>query len=367
MRQEKIYLIAKEVLRFLAMKPSLRARGTLRDVASAVGVSHTTVSNAFNRPDQLSPKLRETIVAVARSMNYSGPNPAARMLRTGFSRTIAVVWTDPMPHAFEDQAAASFLAGVAEACVKRDLGMLLVQGGESSSRGLQTAAIDGLIIYSMPSKDSTFQMVADRALPTVVVDQPTIPNVPFVGIDNRAASRACARHLKTLGHERFGILSLRLGTEGYRGFVEPDRLKSACFELSRHRIEGYLDVVGRKGSFPKIWECPFSIEDEGSIAAENFFKLNPRPTAILAGSDRLAIGVIEAAKRLRLRVPEDLSVVGFDDIPAAKLITPDLTTANQPLREKGRLAISSLLDANEAPRRILPTKLVVRGSTAPAP
>ena len=77
------------------MKPSLRARGTLKDVANAVGVSHTTVSNAFNRPDQLSPKLRETIVAAARSMSYSGPNPAARMLRTGFARAIAVVWTDP--------------------------------------------------------------------------------------------------------------------------------------------------------------------------------------------------------------------------------------------------------------------------------
>ena len=84
------------------MEPSLRARGTLKDVAKAVGVSHTTVSNAFGRPDQLSPELRERIVATARSMNYPGPNPAARMLRTGFARTIAVVWTDPMPHAFED-------------------------------------------------------------------------------------------------------------------------------------------------------------------------------------------------------------------------------------------------------------------------
>jgi hypothetical protein len=95
------------------MKPSLRARGTLKDVAKAVGVSHTTVSNAFNRPDQLSSGLRERVVATARSMSYPGPNPAARMLRTGFARTIAVVWTDPMPHAFEDQAAAAFLAGVA--------------------------------------------------------------------------------------------------------------------------------------------------------------------------------------------------------------------------------------------------------------
>jgi DNA-binding LacI/PurR family transcriptional regulator len=347
------------------MKPSLRARGTLKDVANAVGVSHTTVSNAFNRPDQLSPKLRETIVAAARSMNYPGPNPAARMLRTGFARAIAVVWTDPMHHAFEDQAAASFLAGVAEACAERSFGMLLVQGGESSPRSVQTAAIDGLIIYSMPNKDSTLQMVADRALPTVVVDQPRIPNIPFVGIDNRAASRACAQHLETLGHKRFAVVSLRLGIDGYRGFVEPERLKNACFELSRSRIEGYLDVAGWNGSNPsaKIWECPAGIEEEGRVAAENLLRLNPRPTAILAASDRLAIGVIEAARRNHLRVPEDLSVIGFDDIPAAKLITPQLTTTYQPLREKGRSAVSSLLDGNAPLRRKLPTKLVIRHST----
>jgi DNA-binding LacI/PurR family transcriptional regulator len=351
------------------MKPSLRARGTLKDVAKAVGVSHTTVSNAFNRPDQLSSVLRERIVATARSMNYPGPNPAARMLRTGFARTIAVVWTDPMPHAFEDQAAASFLAGVAEACVDQKLGMLLVQGGERSSRSVWTAAIDGLIIYSMPSNTGTLQMVAERALPTVVVDQPVIPNVPFVGIDNRAASRACAEYLKALGHRRFAIVSLRLDTAGHRGFVGPKHLKSCCFELSRCRIQGYLDALGgSRSEFPvKIWECPYSIEEEGRVAAENLLEMRPRPTAILAASDRLAIGIIEGAKGLQLRVPRDLSVVGFDDIPSASLITPQLTTANQPLREKGRLAVASLLAGNAPLRRELPAELVVRDSTGPRP
>jgi len=346
------------------MKPSLKARGTLKDVAKAVGVSHTTVSNAFSRPDQLSPNLRERILTAARSMSYPGPNPAARMLRTGFAKTIAVVGTDPMPHAFEDQAAASFLAGVAEACVQRDLGLLLVRGGES--RGVQSAAIDGLVIYSMPRNEGTLRMVADRALPTVVVDQPMIPDVPFVGIDNCAASRACAQHLKALGHKRVAIVSLRLGTDGYRGFAKAERLKSACFELSRHRIDGYLHIFGQKNGpgFPvEIWECPCSIEEEGITAGENLLHLHPQPTAILAASDRLAIGVIEAARRNRLRVPEDLSVVGFDDIPASELIVPQLTTANQPLREKGRLAISVLLDGKGPLRRKLPTRLVIRGST----
>lgn len=132
------------------MKPSLRTRGTLRDVASVVGVSHTTVSNAYNRHDQLSPELREKILAVARSMSYPGPNPAARMLRTGFAQTIAVVLADPMPRALGDQATALFLAGAAEACVERGLGLLLVEGGPSCSRCLQTAAIDGSLGRNLP-------------------------------------------------------------------------------------------------------------------------------------------------------------------------------------------------------------------------
>ncbi|HEY5811037.1 MAG TPA: LacI family DNA-binding transcriptional regulator [Terrimicrobiaceae bacterium] len=350
------------------MKPSLRARGTLKDVARAVGVSHTTISNAFNRPDQLSAELREKIAAVARSMNYSGPNPAARMLRTGFARTIAVVWTDPMPHAFEDQAAASFLAGVAEACAERNLGMLLVQGGERCSRSVRTAAIDGLIIYSIPKSSGTLQMVAERALPTVVVDQPTIPNIPFVGIDNRAASRACAEHLRALGHQRFAIISLRLDMLGHRGFVKTKHVLSGCFELSRRRIQGYLDVLCRNqsGVTLRVWECPCSIEEEGRVAAANLLAALPRPTAILAASDRLAIGAMETAKELKLRVPQDLSVVGFDDIPSASLVTPQLTTTSQPLREKGRLAVESLLDGNGPLRRVLPTELIVRNSTGPA-
>jgi DNA-binding LacI/PurR family transcriptional regulator len=346
------------------MKPSLRERGTLRDVAKVVGVSHTTVSNAFNRPDQLSPKLRQSILTAARSMNYSGPNPAARMLGTGFAKTIAVVWTDPMPHAFEDEAAVSFLSGVAEACAERSLNLLLLQGGKFSSRSVQTAAMDGLIIYSMPNNDETLQMVSDRALPTVVVDQPMIPDIPFIGIDNRAAARECARHLTTLGHQRFAILSLRLGMDGYRGFVDDQRLKSACFELSRRRLEGYLDIVGSKSSV-KIWECPRSIEEEGKKAAESLFKERPQPAAILAASDRLAMGVIAAAHKYQLRVPRDLSVVGFDDISALGLVASHLTTVNQPMKEKGRLAVSSLQDCKNAPLwHELPAKLVVRQSTA---
>jgi DNA-binding LacI/PurR family transcriptional regulator len=348
------------------MKPSMRARGTLKDIARAVGVSHTTVSNAFNRPDQLSPKLRDKVIAAARAMNYPGPNPAARMLRTGFASTIAVVYADPLQHAFQDPATSAFAGGVAEACAERNLGLLLLQGGEALLRTLQTVAVDGLIIYSMSKDAETIRTIADRGLPMVVVDQPLIPKVPFVGIDDRAAARACAEHLRALGHQNFAIVTFQLETDGHCGFIERERLKSICFEVPRRRIKGYLEILDSAGAAVsvRIWECPRSNEEAGLIAAEGLFKEKPRPTAILATSDRLAIGVIEAARKHHVRVPEDLAVVGFDDIPAAQLISPHLTTMHQPLAEKGRLALTSLLKEKRPLRLRLPTRLIIRQSTA---
>lgn len=334
------------------------------DVAKAAGVSHTTVSNAFNRPDQLSPELREKIMAVARSMKYSGPNPAARMLRTGVAKTIGMVWSDTLYRAFEDPAATAFLGGVAQACAERGLGLLLVQGQDTSTSIIQTAAVDGFILYSMPKDDETLKAAAERALPMIVVEQNIQPRIPFIGIDNRAAARACAKHLKDLGHQRFAIVTFCLNIDGYTGFVDQRRLRNSRYSLPRERIEGYLDVVGRENAMPiKIWECPASTEEDGRTAAEQLFKDEVRPTAILAASDRLAIGVIEAARRHRIRVPHDLSVVGFDDIPAAKLVRPQLTTVHQPFAEKGRLAVSALLDKKVPLRRELPTSLVIRQST----
>jgi DNA-binding LacI/PurR family transcriptional regulator len=118
----------------LIVKPSLNARGTMIDIARLLGVSSATVSNAFNRPDQLFAKLREKILATARSLNYSGPNPADRMLRTGFSGTIAVIYPDSLLRPFENPVVASLLGGIADACAERGLALFLQQGGNSLSR-----------------------------------------------------------------------------------------------------------------------------------------------------------------------------------------------------------------------------------------
>ncbi len=350
------------------MKPSLNARGTLIDIARRVGVSSATVSNAFNRPDQLSAKLREKILATARSMNYSGPNPAARMLRTGFSGTIGVVYPDSLIRPFEHPVAAALLGGIADACAERGLALLLLRGGEQSLKIIRNAAVDGLIVFSLPKNDLTLETVKERSLPMVIIDQPRLPNVPVVGIDERASARACAEHLMALGHKRFAIVTFRLGADGYCGLIDRNRVTNSCYELNRIRVSTYLDVLDKGGPevSVKIWEWHRSDEEGGRIAGENLLQEHPRPTAILATSDSLAMGVIEAARACKVRVPEDLAVTGFDDIPAAKMITPQLTTIRQPIAEKGRLAVAALLKEDGPLRIMVPTKLIIRQSSDPA-
>jgi DNA-binding LacI/PurR family transcriptional regulator len=126
-----------------------------------------------------------------------------------------------------------------------------------------------------------------------------------------------------------------------------------------------LSLADLKSSV-NIFECPRSSEEDGRTAAEYFLKQEPRPTAILATSDRLALGVMEVARRYKLRIPEDLAVVGFDDIPAAKMSAPQLTTVHQPFEEKGRVAVTALLKEKGPLRTILPTKLIIRQSSDPA-
>src|ERR1700746_2276249 len=132
-------------------------------------------------------------------------------------------------------------------------------------------------------------------------------------------------------------------------------------------MQGYLRAIDAGGPKTSVtmWECARSSEEDGRTAAEYLLKKKPRPTAILATSDRLALGVMEVARRYQLRIPEDLAVVGFDDIPAAKMSAPQLTTVQQPFEEKGRAAVAALLKEKGPLRTILPTKLIVRHSSDP--
>ncbi len=359
----------------------ISGRATLRDVARAAGVSHTTVSNAFARPDQLSGPLRAHVLATARALGYAGPSPAARSLRTGRHGALGLVFSEDLPYAFSDPTATLFLQGVAEACRERAANLLLIatRTGEDAgdddptlggSPALRDAAVDGVIVYSIASDSPTLAPIAARRLPLVVVDQPRLAGVAFVGIDDEGAARGAAEHLLGLGHHRFMIVSLKLCPDGREGIAAAARTAGATYEVAAARLAGYRAALAGAGLDPAAAPVIEVARNDERRARELVAPVLAefRPTAVLAMSDRLALGAVAAARAAGLAVPDDVSVVGFDDVPVdgAGDALP-LTTVRQPHAGKGRAAVERLGAGVTGGARVLATELVVRASSGPAP
>lgn len=352
-------------------------RVTLARIAEELDVSAMTVSNAYNHPDRLSEALRERIFETARTLGYHGPDPVGRSLRRQRTDVVGVLYSNPLSYAFDDPAAVSFLSGLSSVTEEADLGLLLVPAsggisGERDPRAAAQAAVDGFVIYSMSEEEQLLAAALDRQLPAVVVDQPFKEEVPFVGVDDEAAARTAAEHLLHLGHERFAIVSFALSPDGRDGIASPLRQEQAAFRVSRLRLRGYRDALEDAGllwSKVPVYECPGSTKEFGQRAAEALLSPEHRPTAILASSDQLALGVIAWATERGLSVPEDVSVIGFDDIPLAASANPPLTTVHQDHAEKGLLAgrmlVSQLRKEDGPSAGPLATSLVVRGSASP--
>jgi DNA-binding LacI/PurR family transcriptional regulator len=212
----------------------------------------------------------------------------------------------------------------------------------------------------------------ERRLPAVVVDQPRKEGVPIVGIDDEGAARTAAEHLLDLGHERFAIVSFGLSPDGHEGIADSYRQERTAFYVSRMRLQGYraaLEEAGLLWSGVSVYECQGSAKELGYRAVEALFCSQQEPTAILASSDQLALGAIEWMTERRISVPQDVSVVGFDDIPAAESADPPLTTVHQAHVEKGimagRMLVAQIHEEGAPNAGPLATHLVVRGSTSP--
>lgn len=350
-------------------------RATLKRVAEELGVSPSTVSNAYNRPDQLSEELRERVFETARSLGYSGPDPLGRGLRRRKAGAIGVLYTDRLSYAFRDPAAVLFLEGVSEATEEAGLGLLLIPGAPREKRdtaAVREAAVDGMVVFCMAEEDPLLAAALERGLPVVLVEQPPVEGLPAVVIDDEGASREAAEHLIRLGHQRLAVVCSELSHSPKGGVVGVVRQWSATYRPSRARLAGYEAAVTGAGlpwERTPVYECVENSLEQGRIAARELFGREPRPTAILCMSDMLAAGVLEEAAARGIPVPESLSVVGFDDVPEAARLQPPLTTVNQPHVEKGQKAgraLISLLEGNPTPQTTsLPTRLVIRDSTAP--
>lgn len=331
---------------------------TLQDIADVVGVSRMTVSNAFNRPDKLSEALRTQILGTAADLGYGGPDPSARALARGRAGTVGLLLTDTLGEAFRDPVSTEFLVAVGDALAEHSLALTLVStAGENAPLG-QDLPMDGAIVYVCDPARVDLGWLRRRGTPVVTVDQLPTEGVPAVNVDDAGGARAAAQHLLDLGHRRIGVVTLAPS-----GDVDN--------QPAVQRALGWRGALEAAGVEPVEVVSDFRPVTAAYDAARDLLDRPDRPTALLCFSDVFAAQAVRAAADLGLRVPEDLSVVGYDDADFAPTLRPALTTVRQQVAEKGRAAVAALaavIDGGSPQERtLLPTELVVRESTGPVP
>lgn len=342
-----------------ASREKLSSRLTLNDVALATGVSRSTVSNAFGRPDQLSATLRESIVAKAREMGYFGPDMVARSMRRRELREVAVVFHHDLSFAMSDPASLEFLCGIAKELDARHLSLQVIP---KMGRKLMIAAAfqtlaDVLIVHA--DIDTEFiPEVQSMSKPLVLVDS-VVPGVVSVCIDDQSGARLAMRHALNSHPDIIVVLSFWIPDEERERILQHKRAKRWGY-VGVERTKGYGEALIEQG-FPMANVHWLNIDDQSTESATQSCLTALRPKlpdgariAILGMSDRMALAAQKTVTRWRN--VEVVSIVGFDDIPAAAAAS--LTTIRQDHFHKGELAVRAAVDGIKPD--LLPVSLVVR-------
>lgn len=340
-------------------------RATIKDIADRAGVSKTAVSFAFNKPEQLSEATLKRILTVADELGYS-PDPTASNLKTRRTGCIGLLVPQPLPPIARNPHMLAFIEGVGETCHDAGLSVMLVPPLKGNlRRAIIRAAVDGFLTLGLETFRGTMQILQQRGVPFVMVDSDPVPGIPCVNIDDEQGAYAAMAHVVSMGHRQIAILGIKSGYHGnfdeYAGTL-------------RRRIKGYLRALETASlsidhRHVRLIEC--DCEPEGGYSAFHaLWSIKWHPTAIVAMADVIAIGALRAANELRVRVPGDVSLVGYDDIPASRLTCPPLTTVRQPIVEKGQGAARMLVDLidhrdAEPEHVVLPVELIPRASCQP--
>ena len=338
---------------------SPRKAVTIRDVAQEAGVSPGTVSRAMRGSTLVNEETRQRIMAVVDDLNYT-PNLAARRLSMGKTLVILVI----VPF-FTRPSVAARLNGVVSVLAESEYDLLIhnistpEQRANCFKRIPHPNEVDGVLAISTVPTDEEAARLAEAELPIVFIDadHPALTMHHRVTVNDIEGGQVATDHLLALGHRRIGFIG--------------DAIDNPFnFISSRNRYWGYCKALNAAGI--PVRPAYYAEGEHNRIAAcgltETLLSLPEPPSAIVAASDTQAVGVLETARKAGLRVPEDLSVIGYDDIEIAEVM--QLTTMRQLLFESGRQGVELLLDTLENPQieavhRILPTELVVRASTAP--
>jgi LacI family transcriptional regulator len=333
-----------------------RRRAAIRDIAARAGVSAMTVSRALSGKSDVAPATRDAVLRQAQALGYPLGKAGAARRRSGLIGLIVPYIRG------EGDYFAEIVTGAADALAERDARLVLCQTRHDHDREVSLldrllhGTTDGGLFIGPSESPAELAQLHACGYPFVVIDPSISPGdeIATVAATNVIGARAATEHLIALGHRRIGVITGRLGSA-----------------VSIDRLAGYHAAIVARGlvlGTELVVETDFTVSG-GEAAAHRLLALPDPPTAIFAFNDNMAVGAMRAARERGLVVPDHLSVVGFDDIEVAALVTPALTTVRQPLKEMGRAAAGLLYRQIEgrpldAPRLEVSTRLIVRASTS---
>ena len=335
------------------MLKGMNHRITLEEVARLAGVSTATVSRVLSKPDVVRSNTKEQVMAAVRQLDYQ-PDAAARALASGRTHTVGCV-IPTLDHAIFARSTQAMQTTLAQAGYQ-----LLVASHEYDPatefevvRALQQRGVDSLVLVGTDHAPRLWKALSVWRKPTLLTWS-CDPRLPSLGFDNAGAARMATQHLLGLGHRRIGVIS---GLTAHN-------------DRARSRIDGVRQALTQlKLTLPPslVTEQAFNLEG-GRLGLRKLMSAQQPPTAIFCGNDLLAVGALLEAQRMNLKVPEQLSICGIDNLEIAEAINPGLTTVSLPTQDLGRIAAQYMLSAISgeviAAQSLLPFELVVRGSTA---
>jgi DNA-binding LacI/PurR family transcriptional regulator len=333
------------------------AKASITDVAQRANVSIATVSRVLNNNDRVKPRLRQRVLQAMEELQYE-PSGIARNMRNQSKKAIGLVIADIQNPFFTDLVRA-----IEESAYALQYTVLLGNSGDQPARErlyldiLAKERLSGLIVIPLGDEAEAYRF--KRSVPLVFVDR-TVPGVQAdaVVLDNVRGGYEATKHLLELGHRRIGVIaappSFSVGNERCEGYRQA---------LQEYGIPANAELI-RSGESPK--------EKGGYIAAQELLSLEPPPTAVFAVNNVRTLGMLQAVQECGRQIPQDISVIGFDDSPWLSLLTPPLTTVRQPIYEMGveatRLLMQRIAGGEDSPTvvSVVQPKLVVRSSTGPA-
>lgn len=329
---------------------------TLEQIAKLSGVSRSTVSRVVNRHNSVSPEVRDRVLQVINETGYH-PDPAARSLASQRSGIIGLVIPRAVQFLFTDPYYPHLMQGIAHACNTNDLILSLFlfhtadEEQKLSLKVTRKQLVDGVIVSALPVDDPLVDQLIDNGVPFVMVGRPSRPaEASFVDVDNVDGAHQAVSHLIRLGYQRIATITGPLNTT-----------------VGLDRRQGYLNALNERGLTmePALMAEGDFTEMGGYMAMQRL--LPYRPDAVFAASDTMALGALRALRNAGLAVPQEVALIGFDDLPSAAIADPPLTTIRQPIRRAGAQAVETLIDllnnGLQPPRHIMmTTQLVIRNS-----